>query len=126
MSEQEMSVKENTDKVADTLSKVHKKVTDEQAKVSDRVTDKQTKVTDKREMIVEKAVAKALENGDKLTQNRITILLLMTENPYITKMELASAVGISATSIMRNIEYMRNKYLRRVGPDNSDFWEIIE
>ena len=72
MSEQEMSVKENTDKVADTLSKVHKKVTDEQAKVSDRVTDKQTKVTDKREMIVEKAVAKALKNGDKLTQNRIT------------------------------------------------------
>ena len=108
-----MSVKENTDKVADTLSKVHKKVTDEQAKVSDRVTDK-------REMIVEKAVAKALENGDKLTQNRITILLLMTENPYITKMELASAVGISATSIMRN------KYLRRVGPDNGGFWEIIE
>ena len=119
MSEQEMSVKENTDKVADTLSKVHKKVTDEQAKVSDRVTDK-------REMIVEKAVAKALENGDKLTQNRITILPLMTENPYITKMELASAVGISATSIMRNIEYMRNKYLRRVGPDNGGFWEIIE
>ena len=121
-----MSVKENTDKVADTLSKVHKKVTDEQAKVSDRVTDKQTKVTDKREMIVEEAVAKALENGDKLTQNRITILQLMTENPYITKMELASAVGISATSIMRNIEYMRNKYLRRVGPDNGGFWEIIE
>ena len=65
MSEQEMSVKENKDKVADTLSKVHKKVNYEQAKVSDRVTDK-------REMIVEKAVAKALENGNKLTQNRIT------------------------------------------------------
>ena len=126
MSEQEKSVKENADKVTDTLSKVSKKVTDEQAKVSDRVTDKQTKVTDKREMIVKKTVAKALENGDKLTQNRIAILQLMAENPYITKMELASAVGISATSIMRNIEYMRNKYLRRVGPDNGGFWEIIE
>ena len=109
MSEQEKSVKENTDKVTDTLSKVSKKVTDEQSKVSDRVTDKQIKVTDKREVIVEKTVAKALKNGDKLTQNRITILQLMAENPYITKMELASAVGISATSIMRNIEYMRNK-----------------
>ena len=126
MSEQEKSVKENVDKVTDTLSKVSKKVTDEQAKVSDRVTDKQTKVTDKREMIVKKTVAKALENGDKLTRNRITILQLMAENPYITKMELASAVGISATSIMRNIEYMRNKYLRRVGSDNGGFWEIIE
>ena len=126
MSEQEKSVKENADKVTDTLSKVSKKVTDKQERVSDRVTDKQTKVTDKREMIVKKTVAKALENGDKLTQNRITILQLMAENPYITKMELASAVGISATSIMRNIEYMRNKYLRRVEPDNGGFWEIIE
>ena len=103
-----MSEQENIDKVTDTLSKV-----------SDRVTDK-------REMIVKKMVAKALENGDKLTQNRITILQLMAENPYITKIELAFAVGISATSIMRNIEYLRNKYLRRVGPDNGGFWEIIE
>lgn len=100
MSEQEKSEQENIDKVTDTLSKV-----------SDRVTDKHIKVTDKREMNVKKMVAKALENGDKLTQNRITILQLMAENPYITKIELAFAVGISATSIMRNIEYMRNKYL---------------
>ena len=74
----------------------------------------------------EKTVAKALKNGDKLTQNRIAIFQLMAENHYITKIELASAVGISATSIMRNIEYMRNKYLRRVEPDNGGFWEIIE
>lgn len=108
MSEQEKSEQENIDKVTDTLSKVS------------------GRVTDKREMIVKKMVAKALENGDKLTQNRITILQLMAENPYITKIELAFAVGVSATSIMRNIEYMRNKYLRRVGPDNGGFWEIIE
>ena len=119
MSEQEKSVKENTDKVTDNYLKVSEKVTDEQPKVSDRVTDK-------RKVIVEKVVAKALENGDKLTSNRITILQLMAENPYITKIELAAAVGISATSIMRNIEYMRNKYLRRVGPDNGGFWEIID
>ena len=119
VSEQEVSVKENADKVTDNYLKVSEKVTDEQPKVSDRVTDK-------RKVIVEKVVAKALENGDKLTSNRITILQLMAENPYITKIELAAAVGISATSIMRNIEYMRNKYLRRVGPDNGGFWEIID
>ena len=69
---------------------------------------------------------KATVRREKLTANRISILRLMAENPYITKIELAAAVGISATSIMRNIEYMRNKYLRRVGPDNGGFWEIIE
>ena len=126
VAEQEKSVKENTDKVTDNYLKVSEKVTDEQPKVSDRVTDKQIKATNKRKVIVEKVVAKALENGDKLTSNRITILQLMAENPYITKIELAAAVGISATSIMRNIEYMRNKYLRRVGPDNGGFWEIID
>ena len=126
VSEQEKSVKENSGKVTDNHLKVSEKVTDKQSKVSDRVTDKQTKVTDKRKVIVEKVVAKALENGDKLTSNRITILQLIAENPYITKIELAAAVGISATSIMRNIEYMRNKYLRRVGPDNGGFWEIID
>ena len=112
--------------MTDNYLKVSEKVTDEQPKVSDRVTDKQIKATNKRNVIVEKVVAKALENGDKLTSNRIFILQLMAENPYITKIELAAAVGISATSIMRNIEYMRNKYLRRVGPDNGGFWEIID
>ena len=119
VSEQEKSVKENASKVTDNHLKVSEKVTDEQSKVSDKVTDNRT-------VIVEKVVAKALENGDKLTSNRITILQLIAENPYITKIELAAAVGISATSIMRNIEYMRNKYLRRVGPDNGGFWEIID
>lgn len=37
------------------------------------------KVTDNRKVIVEKVVAKALENGDKLTSNRITILQLMAK-----------------------------------------------
>jgi len=126
MSVQDKSGKEHTDKVIDNRSKVSEKVTDGQPKVSDRVTEKQKKVTDSRKEIIEKVVAKALENGGKLTSNRIAILQLMAENPYITKVELAAAVGISATSIMRNIEYMRNKYLRRVGPDNGGFWEIIE
>ena len=99
---QEKSVKGNEDNV-----------TDNHLKVSE-------KVTDRRKEIIEKVVEKALENGDKLTSNRITILQLMAENPYITKIELAAAVGISATSIMRN------KYLRRIGPDNGGFWEIIE
>lgn len=50
----------------------------------------------------------------------------MAENLYITKIELSAAVGISATSIMRNIEYMRNKYLHHIGPDNGGLWEIID
>ena len=48
------------------------------------------------------------------------------ENPYISKSELSKHVGISDNSISRNIEAMRDKYLRRVGPNKGGFWEIID
>ena len=38
--------------------------------------------------------------------------------------EKLNNLGISETSIYRNIEAMRGKYLRRVGPDKGGFWEI--
>ena len=75
---------------------------------------------------IDRLTAKAVKQGDKLTANRISILQLMTENPYITKEEMASITGLSGSTIMRNIEFMRGKYLRRIGSDKSGFWEIIE
>ena len=75
---------------------------------------------------IDRLIAKAAKQGDKLTANRISILRLMVENPYITKEEMASIIGLSGSTIMRNIEFMRGKYLRRVGSDKSGFWEIIE
>ena len=83
------------------------------------------KVNENHQGLIEKLTERAKVNGDKLTENRSTILELMTDNPYISVVELAKAVRISVNSIMRNIEYMRGKYLRRVGPDKGDFWEII-
>lgn len=78
------------------------------------------------ENIIKKVIEKATVNGEKLTTNRISILQLMVENPYITKDEMATITGLNASSIMRNIEKMRGKYLRRVGSDKNGFWEIIE
>ena len=99
-------------------------------KVDEKVNENDIKVTVKvnanRHGLIEKLIEKAINNHDKLTENRITILELMIDNPYISVVELAKAVGISVNSIMRNIDYMRGKYLRRVGPDKGGFWEIIE
>lgn len=80
------------------------------------------RVTEKLQKIVEKSQ----ELGEELTDNRIKILRAIIENPYIAKSELVKVVGISYTSIGRNIEAMRNKYLRRVGADKGGFWEVIE
>ena len=99
-------------------------------RVNEKVNENDVKVTVKvnanRHGLIQKLIEKAISNHDKLTENRLTILELMIDNPYISVVELAKAVGISVNSIMRNIDYMRGKYLRRVGPDKGGFWEIIE
>ena len=88
-----------------------------------RVTEKLIENTDR---LIEKLIEKARRNGDKLTDNRIAILRLISGNPYISQSELAESIGIIVTAISNNIKAMRNKYLRRVGLDKGGFWEIVE
>ena len=113
-----------------TIPKVNEKVNENGGKVTEKVNENDEKVTVKvnenRQRLIERLIEKAKANGDKLTENRITILELMIDNPYVSVVELAKTIGISVNSIMRNIDYLRGKYLRRVGPDKGGFWEIIE
>ena len=95
-----------------------RKLAENHNRVAEKVAEKHSKVTEK---LREKAAAL----GETLTANRIKILELMIEDPYVSRSDLANNVGISETSIYRNIEAMRGKYLRRVGPDKGGFWEII-
>jgi len=106
-------------KVTENSNKVAEKVAENSNKVAEKVAEANKKVT---ERLIEKANA----HGERLTANRIKILELMLEDPYISRADLAKNIGISETSIYRNIEVMRGRYLRRVGPDNGGFWEIIE
>ena len=73
----------------------------------------------------EKLGEKLGEKRGRLTKNRREILRLMAENPYITQTDLSKVVGISLTAIENNIEFLRGKYIRRVGPDKGGFWEVI-
>jgi len=99
-------------------------------KVTERIIEKDVNVTEKviktHQEVIEKVIEKAVALNEKLTENRISIIKLIIENPYISKSELSKHVGISENSISRNIEAMRDKYLRRVGPNKGGFWEIIE
>lgn len=76
---------------------------------------------------LEKVTEKVTElfQDKKLSENRKKIIRLIKENPYISKTNLSKEIGISYTSINRNIEAMRGQYLRRVGSDKGGFWEII-
>lgn len=112
-----------------TVPKVIEKVIDDvidDVNVTDMSPKNIEKVIEKHRKVIEKVIEKAALLNEKLTKNRMLIIKLMIENPYIPKSELSKHVGISENSISRNIEAMRGKYLRRVGPDNGGFWEILE
>lgn len=88
-----------------------------------RVTEKLIENSDR---LIEKLIEKSTGNGDKLTENRITILRLIAGKSYIFQLELTESIGVSVIAISNNIKVMRDKNLRRVGSDKGGFWEIIE
>ena len=107
-----------------TVPKVIEKGT-ETVNVKENVTENTRKVIEINDGRIEKVIEKAALLNEKLTENRILIIKLMIENPYISKSELSKHIGISENSISRNIEALRGKYLRRIGPDKGGFWEIV-
>jgi len=109
-----------------TVPKVTEKVAEKVTVNDEKVAENQRRVAESHDRVTEKLIEKAAQQGDRLTENRTSILRLMMDDPYISKAELSKYVGISENSISRNIEVMRGKYLRRVGPDKGGFWEIIE
>ena len=117
-----ITVPKVTEKVAEKVTVNDEKVAENQRGEAEKVAENHNRLTEK---LIEKLIEKASTLGEKLTPNRIKILELMMEDPYISRADLAKMLGISETSIYRNIEVMRGKYLRRVGPDKGGFWEII-
>ena len=109
-----------------TVPKVTEKVAEKvEEKVAEKVNVNDGKASEKvnvnRQGLIEKLIARGKVNGDKMTENRIAILQLMIDNPYMSVVELSKTIGISVNSIMRNIDSMRGKYLLRVGEDKNGF-----
>ena len=93
-----------------------------------KVTEKRIGTEQKRDISEQNRIEteqKPNRNDVKLTEKREAILQLMSDNPYISKAEISKLLGLHPSAVSRNIEAMRGKYLRRVGPDKGGFWEII-
>ena len=119
-------LKVTVSKVTEKVVGVTEKVTENNGKLTEKLIENPNRLIETQSQLIEKLIEKASVNGDKLTENKIAILNLMAEDPYISKSDLSKFVGISIAAISNNIEAMRGKYLRRVGPDKGGFWEIIE
>lgn len=63
--------------------------------------------------------------GNNLTDNRVSIIKAIHENSKVSKRELESIVGLSATAIDNNIDILKNKGLiERVVSTKGGHWKI--
>jgi ATP-dependent DNA helicase RecG len=61
-----------------------------------------------------------------LAENQKKILMLITDNPRVSKKAMAQSLGISTTAIDKNLAKLKQKgILRRVGPAKEGHWEMI-
>ena len=84
------------------------------------------KSTQKKEETAQKTVQKKEENyiGNEKTAQKI--ILLMSENPFITKAQLSENIGISVSAISQQIAKLKKQnLLRRDGADKGGKWVII-
>ena len=109
-----------------TVAKVTEKLPENNGKLTEKLPEDTKKLPENYQGIIDRIIKKANSNGEKLKENKIAILRLIAEDPYISKTDIANTLGISYTAVGSNIKAMRGKYLRRVGPDKGGFWEIIE
>ena len=63
----------------------------------------------------------------KLSVTHRKILAELRNNPNITKLQLALAIGVGKTTIDNGISYLRkNGVIERIGSNKSGYWKVIE
>ena len=124
-----VTVSKVTEKVVGVTEKLPEnngKLPDNSDMLPEKLPENLEKLPENRLGIIDRIIRKANSDGNALRENKIAILRLIIDDPYISKTDIANALGISYTAVGSNIKAMRGKYLRRVGPDKGGFWEIIE
>ena len=62
---------------------------------------------------------------DGLVESQQRILMLIKENPRISKRQMADCIGISTTAIDKNIAALKAKgLLQRIGSDKAGYWAL--
>ena len=97
-------------------------------KSSEKIFTENTDIIGLNNMLAERVGRRLVEKvGAKLVESQIKILLLVNENPKITKKQMAEAIGISTTAIDKNIEKLKGLgILKRIGPDRGGYWKIVK
>ena len=65
------------------------------------------------------------KNGAKLSSRQIEIISIITETPTISLDKIADKLGVGSRTIDREIKKL-SSIIKRVGPRNGGYWEVIE
>lgn len=84
----------------------------------ERLVENDPKLVENQDKVIERAKKFSI----KVTENRIAIIREVYCHPSISKAELAQIIGISTTAIDKNIAALRDKLIRRIGPDKGGRW----
>jgi len=61
-----------------------------------------------------------------LTKRQIGILMLIKENPKISRRELSEKLSINPSAVQKHLKKLKEKrVLRRIGPDRGGYWEVV-
>jgi ATP-dependent DNA helicase RecG len=64
---------------------------------------------------------------EKLPENARKMIEIKRGNPYVTIEELSNMLGISKTSIKKNVNKLKERgIVERIGPDKDGYWKISE
>ena len=76
---------------------------------------------------LEKTTQKTTQkNNLKLSKNRKEILELIQKNPKVTRKEIADFINITSDGVKYHLKKLiDNNIIKRVGPTNGGYWEII-
>ena len=66
------------------------------------------------------------EGGQRGGQTTEQILGLIKKNPYITRDELTTILGISPSAIQKHINKLKKDRIRRIDGKQKGYWMIIE
>lgn len=70
-------------------------------------------------------IGKGLVEG--LAESQRKILVLIHQDPSVSKLEMAANIGISTTAVDKNIAHLRKRGLiKRIGAARGGYWKILE
>jgi ATP-dependent DNA helicase RecG len=66
------------------------------------------------------------EKWSELSLRELQIIVLMLENPKISRTEISKKIDINSSAIQKQMKKLKEKQiLKRIGPDKGGHWEII-